>query len=124
MQIAFMDDHRPAIEATPEQLERKVLVAELETLRRRVKQAKLKASESLSRANEAPEPHDTTNTVFVALYDSHWRDREELFSVMRQLDAAYRALEESHLRDKAKHMEPATRPRPGSHRSNTANGGR
>ncbi len=123
MQIAFIDDNRPAIEATPEQRERKALVAELETLRRRVKQAKLKASESLSRANEAPEPHDTTNTVFVALYDSHWRDREELFSAMRQLDDAYRALEDSHSPDTAKHMMTASRPQPGSHRSNTANGG-
>jgi len=33
-----------------------------------------------------------SNTIFVALDDAHWRDREALFEAMRQLDAAREAL--------------------------------
>lgn len=68
------------------------LVAEVECQRSRVREARQSAVESLARAHEAPEPHDTANTVFVALYEAHWRDREALFAVMRDLDAACEAL--------------------------------
>jgi hypothetical protein len=54
----------------------------------RVRIARRTADESLRRALDAPEPHETTNTVFIALWEAHLRDRELLFSVMRDLDAA------------------------------------
>ncbi|MDZ5695666.1 hypothetical protein [Chelativorans sp. M5D2P16] len=64
---------------------------EIERLRRAVREAKQAAAESLSRAMEAPGPHDTTNTIFVALFEAHCRDREVLFAAMRRLDAAREA---------------------------------
>ncbi|MAS14287.1 MAG: hypothetical protein CMH69_13350 [Nitratireductor sp.] len=60
----------------------------VERLRSKVQAAKRAAAESLSRANETPEPHDGSNTIFVALFDTHCRDREALFEAMRELDEA------------------------------------
>ncbi|WP_295813675.1 hypothetical protein [uncultured Nitratireductor sp.] len=60
----------------------------VERLRSKVEAAKRAASDSLARANEAPGPHDTENTIFVALFDAHCRDRETLFETMRELDEA------------------------------------
>lgn len=57
-----------------------------------VRAAKRAADESLRRAQEAPGPHVTTNSIFVALYDAHLRDREALFSALRDLDEARAAL--------------------------------
>ena len=54
----------------------------------RVAQARRAADESLLRVQDAPEPHITTNSLFVALFEAHQRDRETLFEAMRQLDAA------------------------------------
>ncbi|WEX08537.1 hypothetical protein [Chelativorans sp. AA-79] len=68
------------------------LVAEVERQRSRVREARQRAVESLARAHEAPEPLDTANTIFVALYETHWCDREALFTAMRDLDAACEAL--------------------------------
>jgi hypothetical protein len=62
--------------------------AAVEALTSRVRIARRTADESLRRALDAPEPHETTNTVFIALWEAHLRDRELLFSVMRDLDAA------------------------------------
>lgn len=53
-----------------------------------VSRAKRMADESLARANDAPQPHDTSNIIFISLYDAHWRDREALFEAMRRLDEA------------------------------------
>lgn len=53
--------------------------------------AKRAADESLRRAQEAPEPHSTDNSIFVALWEDHLRDREALFSAMRQFDEARKA---------------------------------
>ncbi|MCV0379531.1 hypothetical protein [Nitratireductor sp.] len=64
----------------------------VERLRSKVEAAKAAAAESLSRANDAPEPHDSANTLFVALFDAHCRDREKLFEAMRELDEACREL--------------------------------
>jgi hypothetical protein len=60
----------------------------VETLTSQVRTARRAADESLRRALDAPEPHETTNTVFVALWEAHLRDREMLFSTMRDLDDA------------------------------------
>lgn len=57
-----------------------------------VRAAKRAADESLRRAQEAPGPHVTTNSIFVALYEAHLRDRESLFSALRGLDEARAAL--------------------------------
>lgn len=54
----------------------------------KVRTAKRTADESLRRALDAPEPHETTNTIFVALWEAHLHDREMLFSTMRDLDDA------------------------------------
>jgi len=62
--------------------------ASLSQLRR----AKRAADESLRRAQEAPGPHSTDNSIFVALWEDHLRDREALFSAMRQFDEAREAL--------------------------------
>lgn len=64
------------------------LAGEVEVLMAVVSKAKRIADESLARANEAPHPHETSNTIFVALYETHWRDREALFEAMRRLDKA------------------------------------
>ncbi|MEO5758280.1 MAG: hypothetical protein ABIQ51_15630 [Mesorhizobium sp.] len=53
-----------------------------------VRKAKRAAHDSLARANDAPGPHETTNTIFVGLYEAHLRDREAMFAAMRQLDMA------------------------------------
>jgi hypothetical protein len=65
---------------------------ELRKARSLVQSAKQKASESLARLNEAPEPHDTTNDAFAVLYDAHYRDREALFDALRQLEAVRQVL--------------------------------
>jgi hypothetical protein len=44
------------------------------------------------RANEAPEPHETSNDIFVMLYEAHWNDREALFDAMRRLEGARETL--------------------------------
>lgn len=62
--------------------------AVVETLTAQVRTAKQTADETLRRALEAPEPHETTNTIFVALWEAHLHDREALFATMRRLDAA------------------------------------
>lgn len=54
--------------------------------------AKRAADESLRRAQDAPEPHTTDNSVFVALWEAHLGDREALFSAMRQFDDTREAL--------------------------------
>lgn len=64
------------------------LAGEVEVLMAVVSKAKRIADESLARANDAPHPHETSNTIFVALYETHWRDREALFEAMRRLDKA------------------------------------
>lgn len=60
----------------------------VERLRAKVQAAKRAAAESLARANDAPQPHDSTNTIFVVLFDTHCRDREALFETMREFDQA------------------------------------
>lgn len=62
--------------------------AAVEASASQVRKAKRAADESLRRAQEAPEPHVSTNTVFVALWDEHMRDREALFAALRRLDDA------------------------------------
>lgn len=62
--------------------------AAVEALTSQIRKAKRAADESLRRALDAPEPHETTNTIFVALWETHLRDREALFAVMRRLDDA------------------------------------
>lgn len=60
-----------------------------------VRRAKRAADESLRRAQDAPEPHVTTNSIFVALWEAHLGDREALFAAMRRLDEAREALRSS-----------------------------
>lgn len=57
-----------------------------------VRSARQAADESLRRAQAAPEPHETGNTIFVFLYEEHLRDREALFAALRDLDKAQAAL--------------------------------
>lgn len=64
------------------------LAGRIEALTTLVSRAKRVADESLARANDAPQPHETTNIVFVTLYEAHWHDREALFEAMRRLDEA------------------------------------
>ncbi|QPC94663.1 hypothetical protein GA829_30935 [Mesorhizobium sp. INR15] len=63
-------------------------VAEVEAWAIAVRKAKRAAHDSLARANDAPGPHESTNTIFVGLYEAHLRDREALFAAMRELDMA------------------------------------
>nr|WP_278500757.1 hypothetical protein [Brucella intermedia] len=58
----------------------------LQELQAKVEDAKRKANSSLRRARSAPGPHVTTNSIFLSLYEEHLRDRESLFSSLRQLD--------------------------------------
>jgi len=58
----------------------------LQELQAKVEDAKRKANNSLHRARSAPGPHVTTNAIFLSLYEEHLRDRESLFSSLRQLD--------------------------------------
>ncbi len=58
----------------------------------RMRTAKQTADETLRRALDAPEPHETTNTIFVALREAHLHDREILFAAMRCLDEARKEL--------------------------------
>ncbi len=67
-------------------------VAALEACLSRLHQAKRVADESLRRAQDAPGPHTSENSIFVALWETHLGDRELLFSAMRQLDRARQAL--------------------------------
>jgi len=62
--------------------------AAVESLAAQVHAARRTADETLRRALEAPGPHETTNTIFVALWEAHLHDREALFAAMRRLDAA------------------------------------
>lgn len=57
-----------------------------------VRKAKRAADESLRHAQEAPEPHATTNSMFIALWEAHLSDREALFAAMRKLEEAREAL--------------------------------
>jgi hypothetical protein len=59
-----------------------------EALLAHVRRAQREADESLRRVQDAPEPHVSTNIIFVALYEAHLRDREVLFEAMRKLDDA------------------------------------
>ena len=72
------------------------LVGRVEALAALVSRAKRAADESLSRAHDAPQPHETTNIIFVTLYEAHWRDREALFEAMRRLDEARQTLARGH----------------------------
>lgn len=63
-------------------------LAAVETLTSQVRTTKRAADESLRRVLDAPEPHVSTNTIFVALLEGHLRDREALFAAMRRLDEA------------------------------------
>lgn len=67
-------------------------VAALETSLSRLHRAKRIADESLRRAQDAPGPHTSDNSIFVGLWETHLGDREQLFSAMRQLDRARQAL--------------------------------
>ena len=49
-------------------------------------QAKHATDESLRRVQGVPGPHETSNSIFVALWETHLADREALFAAMRQLD--------------------------------------
>ncbi|MFC5384720.1 hypothetical protein ACFPLB_01940 [Aquamicrobium segne] len=69
------------------------LAGRVEALTVLVSRAKRLADESLARANDAPQPHETTNIIFVTLYEAHWRDREALFEAMRRLDEAREELQ-------------------------------
>lgn len=71
---------------------RRELFVAVEVSLLRLRQAKRAADDSLRRAQEAPEPHATTNSIFVSLYEEHLRDREALFEAMRRLDEAQQAL--------------------------------
>lgn len=66
--------------------------AALEASLSQLRRAKRAAGESLRRVQDAPEPHETTNTIFVALWEAHLRDREALFTAMRQFEDAREAL--------------------------------
>ena len=65
--------------------------ASLSQLRR----AKRAADESLRRAQDAPEPHTSDNSIFVALWEAHLSDREALFAAMRRLDEVRETLRSS-----------------------------
>ncbi|MBR2688902.1 MAG: hypothetical protein IKE42_13710 [Aquamicrobium sp.] len=67
-------------------------VAALDASLSRLHRAKRSADESLRRAQDAPGPHTSDNSIFVALWETHLADRELLFSAMRQLDRARQAL--------------------------------
>ena len=94
-----MIHYRPTREPFPENCgpvatssrHRELFVA-VEALLSDVREAKRAADRSLRRAQEAPEPHVTTNTIFVALYEAHLSDREALFAAMRRLDEARESL--------------------------------
>jgi len=72
--------HRATVEA---------MEASLSQLRR----AKRAADESLRRAQDAPLPHTSDNSIFVALWEAHLGDREALFAAMRRFDDAREALQ-------------------------------
>lgn len=74
--------HRATIEA---------MEASLSQLRR----AKRAADDSLHRAQDAPGPHTSDNSIFVGLWEGHLADREALFAAMRRLDDAREALRSS-----------------------------
>ena len=57
-----------------------------------VRRARRAANESLKRLNAEPVPRSNANPVFVSLLEKHRKDREALFSAMRQLDDAREAL--------------------------------
>lgn len=87
------DGHLPQNDRSIEDIRRyREIFAEVEALGSLVRKARRTANESLMRANEAPEPHATSNNIFAMLYETHWRDREALFDAMRRLDAARETL--------------------------------
>ncbi|WP_090329471.1 hypothetical protein [Nitratireductor aquibiodomus] len=89
MHLSPIDDFASHHAFEAEELERyRGKYLRVERLRSKVQAAKRAAAESLARANDAPEPHDGSNTIFVALFDAHCRDREALFETMRELDEA------------------------------------
>ncbi len=85
-----MISYKPS-ELTAETDQGREWVAALETSLSRLHQAKRMADESLRRAQDAPGPHTSENSIFVALWETHLADREMLFSAMRQLDHARQA---------------------------------
>lgn len=82
----------PNINRDGHRLSRKDALLRIDMWQARVIKARRTADESLLRVQDAPEPHITTNTLFVALFETHQRDREALFEAMRQLDAARMSL--------------------------------
>jgi len=85
-------------------------IANVEVLLSDVRRAKNAADESLRRAQDAPEPHGTINTIFVALWEEHLRDREALFAAMRELDEAREALRATAVKTKTDQPAPARWP--------------
>ncbi len=81
----------PAEQETSRHRER---FAALEASLSAVRRAKRAADDSLRRAQDAPQPHVTTNSIFVALWEAHLGDWEALFAAMRLLDEAREALEQ------------------------------
>ncbi|MGF7009357.1 hypothetical protein [Aminobacter sp. BE322] len=67
--------------------------AAMEASLSQVHKAKRAADESLRHAQGTPEPHATTNSIFIALWEAHLSDREALFAAMRKLDEAREALQ-------------------------------
>jgi hypothetical protein len=64
----------------------------VEASRSHLRKAKRAADESLRRAQDAPEPHTSDNSIFAALWEVHLAHREALFDAMRRLDEASEAL--------------------------------
>ncbi|HEV2502789.1 MAG TPA: hypothetical protein VGV39_06920 [Mesorhizobium sp.] len=67
-------------------------IAALDASLSQLHQAKRNADESLRRAQDAPGPHTSDNSIFVSLWEAHLGDRELLFSAMRQLDRVRQVL--------------------------------
>jgi hypothetical protein len=68
-------------------------LSEVDTATQLVEKAKRAADASLLRAKAAPKPHEITNPAFIALFEAHQRDKENLFAAMRALDVARSAAE-------------------------------
>lgn len=93
--IHFRQAHGSPLEngaSDPESSRHRALFAAAEVSLSQVRKAKRAADESLRRAQEAPEPHVTSNSIFIALWEAHLGDREALFAAMRELDEAREAL--------------------------------
>jgi len=63
-------------------------MAEVEACKEAVCTLKRREAESLARLEEAPEPHLSTNTIYVARYEAYLADRRALAEAMKKLDAA------------------------------------